>query len=360
MTTITLDRVVKRYTRSSLGVQEVITAVDHVSMKIAPGEVMVFLGPSGCGKTTLLRLIAGLETADSGCVLYDDVPLEEIPFDQRGIGMVFQERALVPHWKSRRNIGFFLELRKREVELPERLERISEITGIGIEKLLERKPPQLSGGEQQRVAVARALTRDLRVLLFDEPFSNLDAKLRSSARIELKRLLREFPTTAVYVTHDQVEAMALADRIALMNEGRLEQIGTYRQLYQTPINLFVATFIGTVPINLFAGHAQGGRWQSASFGGYPIRQDLPNGTPVILAIRPEFIHLAGTGTPARVEYVTPLFSERTQLVEVQREGERWSLIVPLAERVHAGQMIWCTLDSDGILYFDPVTGRRIG
>ena len=173
------------------------------------------------------------------------MPLSEIPTWDRGIGMVFQDGALMPHWEAERSVGFFLWLRKREAEVPVRVARIAEITGFGLEKLMKRRPSQLSGGEKQRVAIARALTRDPNVFLFDEPFSSLDAKLRASARVELKRLLREFPVTSIYVTHDQHEAIALAHRIAVMRAGKIEQIGDYQTLYENPLNLFVATFLGT-------------------------------------------------------------------------------------------------------------------
>ena len=183
--------------------------------------------------------------------------------------MVFQEGALMPHWEAEKSVGFFMWLRKRETEVPARVARISEVTGIGLDKLMDRKPSQLSGGEKQRVAIARALTRDPRVFLFDEPFSSLDAKLRTSARVELKRLLHEFPVTSVYVTHDQNEAVSLAHRIAVMRAGTIEQIGDYQTLYENPRNLFVATFIGVPTINLFEGKVNGHRWQGQTFRPLP-------------------------------------------------------------------------------------------
>jgi multiple sugar transport system ATP-binding protein len=360
VTVITLDRVSKRFKQTIEDEPAQIVAAEDISLKIADGEVLALLGPSGCGKTTVLRMIAGLEKPDSGQVMFDGVPLAEVPPEDRGIGMVFQDKALIPHWESRRNIGFFLELRKREDELPERIRRISQITGVGIEQILDRRPGQLSGGEQQRVAIARALARDLRLLLFDEPFSNLDAKLRASARVELKRLLQEFPTTTVYVTHDQLEAVALADRIAVMREGRLEQIGPHRLLYDMPINLFVATFIGVPTINLFEGQAHGGLWQGGGFGGFPLRSDLPDGTPVTLGVRPEFIHLAPEGVQAVITHASPFFPERHWLVDVEAGAERWSLQVPLEEHVEPGAKVACAFDPAGLLFFDTRTGRRIG
>jgi ABC-type sugar transport system ATPase subunit len=201
-------------------------ALEDISLTIRPGEVLGVLGPSGCGKTTLLKVVAGLIQPTSGQVLYDNIPLEQIPMRERGIGIVFQSYALYPHLPSIDNIGFFLRLRKREEEIPERVREISEFMRIDLKPLLARKPPTLSGGEKQRIAIARCLARDPKIFLFDEPFSNLDAKLRSSARLELKRLLQKYQVTSIYVTHDQHEAIALSDRIALLNRGRLEQIGS--------------------------------------------------------------------------------------------------------------------------------------
>ncbi len=360
MTTVIVERVTKKFVQDDGDAGSVAVAVDDVSLRIYPGETLALLGPSGCGKTTLLRLIAGLETPDSGTVLYDNVPLDEIPHEERGVGMVFQEDALMPHWVSRLNIDFFLRLRRREEELPERLLRISEITGIDIDHLLDRFPDQLSGGERQRVSIARALARDLEILLCDEPFASLDAAYRSKARLELKRLLSEFSVTTVYVTHDQLEAMALADRIAVMNEGRIEQIGTYRQLYETPQSIVVATFVGVPTINLFTGQAVGGKWHGENFGGYPIRHDLPSNSPITMGIRPEYIHLAGDGVPGVVDEVTKFFSERHQLVDVHLGGEEWTLQIPLDVTVHHGDTIYSAIDPAGLLYFDPATGARIG
>ncbi|MFW5708707.1 MAG: ABC transporter ATP-binding protein [Chloroflexota bacterium] len=359
MTILTIDHVTKRFTsREDSG--RVTTAVDDVSLRIDSGEMLAIIGPSGCGKSTLLRLIAGLEKPDSGEVLYDREPLSEIPMEDRGIGMVFQEGALMPHWDAEHNISFFYRLRQREFEVPGRVQRISQITGIGLETLMARRPRQLSGGEKQRVAVARALTRDLRLLLFDEPFSNLDAKLRSHARIELKRLLREFPVTSVYVTHDQDEAATLGDRIAVMNGGQIEQIGSYRHLYESPLNLFVAKFFGRPAMNVFDGSVKDGVWHGENFGGYPIRSDLADGTPVTMGIRPQHMYLEEDGVPGVVDVIFPHLSERYQLVEVWLASERWSLALPMHIRLEVGQTIYCGLDAAQIHYFDTVRGNRIG
>ncbi len=361
MTAVTLQHIYKTFAQDTASGQRGVAAINDLSLKIASGEVLAVLGPSGCGKSTLLRIIAGLTQPDRGEVFYDQDDLRDIPPEQRGVGMVFQDGALIPHWIAERNIGFFLFLRHREDELPERITRISQITGFGLETLLERRPGQLSGGERQRVAVARALARDPRVFLFDEPFSNLDARLRAHARVELKRLLREFPVTSVYVTHDQVEAVALAHRVAVMRAGRIEQIDTYQALYYNPINLFVATFIGTPTINLFEGSVEDHRWQGMHFGGFPIRTDLPEHDKVILGVRPEGILLTGDeGVPASVLSVMPYFPERFNLIEVDGGGEQWHITAPLETVVTPGETVHCALDPEAALYFDARTGQRIG
>jgi multiple sugar transport system ATP-binding protein len=360
MTTVILDHVSKKYQQESGLETRFVTAVNDVYLKIASGDVLAILGPSGCGKSTLLRMVAGLLKPDKGHVLYDEVDLNTIPLRERGIGMVFQEGALVPHWEARKSVGFFLELRKREAEVPERLKQISKITGIGLDDLLERRPRQLSGGEKQRIGIARALARDMRVLLFDEPFANLDAKYRTEARVELKRLLNAFPITSIYVTHDQVEAIALSHKIAVMREGRLEQVGPFQQLHDNPQNLFVATFIGTPIMNLFDGRIQNGQWHGENFGGFPIRKDLAEGTKVTAGIRPQHIHTASGGVYGVVDEIMPYFAERFQLITVHLSGERWLLTVPLDQPIEHGSTIQCAFDPAQILYFDTRTGQRIG
>lgn len=360
MTTITLNHIYKRFEQTTEGGSREVVAIDNLSLKILSGEVLAVLGPSGCGKSTLLRIIAGLTAPDKGEVLYDNQHIDEIPLGDRGIGMVFQEGALIPHWIAEENIGFFLRLRHREREIPERVSRISQITGFGLELLMDRHPRQLSGGERQRVAVARALARDPRVFLFDEPFSNLDAKLRTTARIELKRLLHEFPVTSVYVTHDQIEAVSLAHRIAVMRAGKIEQVGDYQTLYENPVNRFVASFIGTPSINLFEGYVHEHHWQGINFGGFPIRHDLPEESRVTLGVRPEGVELAADGIVAQVETVTPYFAERFWLVEVKAGNEYWHLLTPMDTRLQVGEIVHCRLKPDALLFFDTDTGQRIG
>ena len=334
-------------------------AVNDVSLRVPAGDSVAIVGPSGCGKTTLLRVIAGLQAPDSGRVTYNHVPLKEIPNTERGIGMVFQDYALIPHWETGRTVGFFLHLRQRDEEVPERVRQVSSITGVGIEHLLGRFPRELSGGEKQRVAIARAFARDLSILLFDDPFANLDAKFRATARLELRRLLDRFPVTMVLVTHDQHEAAALAKRIVLMRDGKIEQAGPYTLLYENPINLFVAGFIGLPAYSFFAGEARAGHWQGESFGPYPLRSDLADGTDVTLAIRPKHIHLQSGGVPAVVEAITPNFGERHLLLDVWLGKERWQIQAPLETQVERGQTVYCMLDAREALYFDTRSGQRL-
>lgn len=359
MTILTVEHVHKQFGMDNEG-RQTVQALSDISFKMPAGEVLALLGPSGCGKSTLLRLIAGLLRPDRGRILYDGVDIQQIPHRERGIGMVFQEFALVPHWESEQTIGFFLRLRKREREIPQRIRTIATITGISIHHLLSRRPAQLSGGEKQRVAIARALARDLRILLLDEPFANLDAKFRTESRIELKRLLHNFPVTTVYVTHDQMEATALADRIAIMREGRLEQIGTYDHLYTSPVNLFVAEFFGAPKMNLFHGVVHAGMWFGETFGGLPIRNDLADESLVTAGIRPEHIILQSDGVPAVVDNIQTYYAERYQLLEVWLGKERWSLSAPLDLQVRRGETIYCALKRDEVLYFNTRTGTRIG
>jgi ABC-type sugar transport system ATPase subunit len=360
MTTIVLDHVSKNFTQSSALTTTIIKAVDHVYLRINSGDVLAILGPSGCGKSTLLRLAAGLLQPDSGTVYYDDQNLADIPLRERGIGMVFQDRALVPHWETRKSVGFFLSLRHREEEVPERLKQISKITGFGLDHLLGRKPAQLSGGEQQRIGIARALARDMRLLLFDEPFANLDAKYRTEARIELKRLLNAYPVTSIYVTHDQTEAIALSHKIAVMRDGRLEQVGTFQQLYDNPHNIFVATFVGVPIMNLFPGRIENGHWHGENFGGFPVRRDLPDGTKVTLGIRPQRIHLMHGGVYGVVDEIMPFFAERFQLITVHLGGEHWNVTAPLEQPVERGSTIQCAIEPEYVHFFDTQTGHRIG
>ncbi|MAU11919.1 MAG: sugar ABC transporter ATP-binding protein [Anaerolineaceae bacterium] len=349
MTRITVDHVSKEYKISSL--DKPLLAVDDITLQIKSGEGVAILGPSGSGKTTLLRLIAGLESPDSGAVYYEDRSLREIAENERNIGMVFQDYALIPHWEAQRTIGFFLRLRRREGEVPAHVRRVSHITGVGLDHLLGRFPKQLSGGEKQRVAIARAFARDLNILLFDEPFANLDAKFRATARLELRRLLNEFSVTSVIVTHDQHEAASLSERIVLLRDGHIEQIGPYEHLLQDPDNLFVASFIGTPQFNFFQGVVRDGQWRHPLLGNVSLPVRVAEGTPVTVGIRPEHVCLVSEGIPGKVTTVTPYFTERYILAEVTNGAASWQVQLSVDHHIERGEQVHCRFLEDGIYFF---------
>ena len=356
MTVVAVENVSKRFGLETGGS---VLAVDNVSLNVNEGDALAIVGPSGCGKTTLLRIIAGLETPDSGIVRYDGVLLDDTERRERGIGMVFQNYALIPQWESQRTIGFFLKLRKREHEVPERVRRVSHITGFGIEQLMDKFPNQLSGGEKQRVAIARAFARDLKLLLFDEPFANLDAKFRANARVEARKLLSEFNTTTIYVTHDQLEAATMADKIIVMRSGRVEQIGAYQAVFNDPDTMFVAQFVGIPSMNLFEGEVWQGHWQGENFGAFPIdNPDIADGTQVVMGIRPQDIHLGGD-VAGVVDAITPFFAERYQVLDVWLAGEEWSVQVPLDDSFTIGQTYQFRVDKEKLYFFHAETGQRI-
>jgi multiple sugar transport system ATP-binding protein len=278
-----------------------VRAVDRVSLQVTDGEFLVLVGPSGCGKTTLLRMIAGLEETSGGSISIGDRRVDGLPPGERDLAMVFQNYALYPHMTVRRNMGFALELRKLpKAEIERRVLEAAETLGLG--DLLERRPKELSGGQRQRVALGRAIVRQPAAFLFDEPLSNLDARLRVQMRAELKRLHRRLRTTAVYVTHDQEEAMTLGDRVVVMKDGTVQQIGRPLDVYQRPANRFVAGFVGMPPMNLIRGTVAGG-----TFEGEGLRLALPGRADVaeaILGIRPE--HLSCRGSGLRVSVIEPL------------------------------------------------------
>ncbi len=335
-------------------------AVDDLSLTIKNGETISILGPSGCGKTTLLKIIAGLLHPDAGEVLYDSIALRDIPMAERGIGMVFQNYALYPHLESRENIGFYDLIHKHPEKIPERIHHIVNVMGVNIEHLLSRKPPTLSGGEQQRVAVARCLARDPKLFLFDEPLSNLDAKLRTETRLQLHRLLRHYKITSVYVTHDQTEAIALADRIAIMRDGKIEQIGTFQALYDTPVSAFVAEFFGTPPMNLFPGHIWEDRWEGSGLTVSPIRPGLSLGQAVWLGIRPEHIEIVEEGIPATVDYIEPILTQQRQFLYMNVGRQRCVAVIGLDRHPAPGDTLYLSFPTERLYFFDKNTGARIG
>jgi multiple sugar transport system ATP-binding protein len=304
--------------RKQFGNTHVLHGID---LEIADGEFVVLVGPSGCGKSTLLRMLAGLEEISDGEIAIDGSVVNDVDSKDRDIAMVFQSYALYPHMTVRENMGFSLRLRKAEARvIDERVARAAEI--LNLMPYLDRLPKALSGGQRQRVAMGRAIVRDPKVFLFDEPLSNLDAKLRVAMRTEIKALHQRLKTTTVYVTHDQIEAMTMADRIAVMNDGRIEQLGEPLALYDHPDNLFVAQFIGSPAMNVFDGRIvsrAGERLVEALGAHWPIPPDAggAEGHEVKYGIRPEHIALGGDeGIAARVVVVEPMGAETEIVVEV--------------------------------------------
>lgn len=334
------------------------TKVLHgVSLDINDGEFMVLVGPSGCGKSTLLRMLAGLEDITAGNIAIDGRVVNEIESKDRDIAMVFQGYALYPHMTVAENMEFSLRLRNEDRKVVDG--RVGEAAKIlNLEPYLHRFPRELSGGQRQRVAMGRAIVRDPKVFLFDEPLSNLDAKLRVAMRAEIKALHQRLKTTTVYVTHDQVEAMTMADRIAVMNEGRIEQLGRPLELYDRPANLFVAQFIGSPMMNVFDGVAQGGAIEALG-ARWPVPPGtaLQEGRMVKYGIRPVHFELATSGITAQVVVVEPMGAE-TELVA--RIGEQ-SFVVTVHGRaaVGPGDKIHLAPQAQNAHLFDALSGQRI-
>ncbi|PTE08159.1 ABC transporter ATP-binding protein [Mesorhizobium helmanticense] len=290
MATLSIDKITKAFGS--------VTVIPELSLTIPDGEFCVLVGPSGCGKSTLLRIIAGLEPVNSGRILVDGVDMSEAEPPERGVAMVFQSYALYPHMDVGRNIGFGLEIaRTPSAEIAERVRRAAD--KLRLSSYLRRKPRELSGGQRQRVAIGRAITRKPKLFLLDEPLSNLDAALRVGMRVEIARLKAELASTMIYVTHDQVEAMTLADRIVVMDGGRIEQVGTPLELYHRPANLFVAGFIGSPAMNFLNGRVASVQDKQATVRlalgpmlDIPISRPLEPGDDVVLGVRPEHILLS--------------------------------------------------------------------
>jgi sn-glycerol 3-phosphate transport system ATP-binding protein len=343
-------------------------ALDGINLLVHDGETMAVLGPSGCGKSTLLRVVAGL-TSYEGHIYYDDLLVDDIKPFERNIGMVFQNYALYPQLNGYGNLSFTFWVRHRPVqEAEERIRATSEVMGIGFDELLKHQPGQLSGGEQQRLALGRALVRDPDLFLFDEPLSNLDAKLRVRTRGEVKRLLQCFGHTAFYVTHDQIEAAALGDRLAILRAGKVEQVGTYAILYERPINTFVAGFLGSPPMTLLSGTLnEHGVWQCSDLE-IPVPQIISNclrvGWSLVLGIRPEHACLATDGSPTLVGQVIHIerdLPRRVQTLYIEHTPLPYiAVTVPPSERVQLGDQVPVLLSRDKLTFFDGKTGMRIG
>jgi multiple sugar transport system ATP-binding protein len=293
-----------------------VEVIPKLSVEIEDGEFVVLVGPSGCGKSTLLRMIAGLEEISDGAIAIDGEIINDVPAKGRDIAMVFQNYALYPHMTVADNMGFALKINGRpRREIGERVDRAAGI--LGLHNLLGRFPRQLSGGQRQRVAMGRAIVRDPKVFLFDEPLSNLDAKLRVQMRTEIRGLHQRLKTTTVYVTHDQVEAMTMADKIVVMNAGRIEQVGTPLDVYDHPANLFVAGFIGSPAMNFVSGQISDGKF----IGDSGLSLPLPPGAPkaqrrVVYGVRPEHLNIEpGSGATMAVEVVEPTGAETLVLFD---------------------------------------------
>ncbi len=332
--------------------------VRGVSIDIADGEFVVLVGPSGCGKSTLLRMVAGLESITGGEIRIGERRINELPPKDRDIAMVFQNYALYPHMSVAENMGFSLRIRKApQAEIDAAVKRAAEI--LGLTHLLDRQPRQLSGGQRQRVAMGRAIVRDPQVFLFDEPLSNLDAKLRVAMRSEIKELHQRLKTTTIYVTHDQIEAMTMADRIVVMHEGVVSQVGTPLELYDRPGNTFVAGFIGSPAMNFLKGRVDGGSFHADGGAVLPCPQgrQLAPGRCVTYGIRPEHFQLHGEGLPAQVVVVEPTGSETQVIVRVGGQ----ELACVFRDRISAapGSTLHIAPDPDRVHLFDEGSGLRI-
>jgi multiple sugar transport system ATP-binding protein len=364
-----------------------VTAVDGVSLTIGSGEFLVLVGPSGCGKSTLLRMIAGLERLSDGTISIGERDVTDLPPRARDVAMVFQSYALYPHMTVRENLGYGLRVRKTpKHQIEDRVSRAAQL--LGLDQLLDRKPSALSGGQRQRVAMGRAIVREPQAFLMDEPLSNLDAKLRVSMRAQLGALHARLATTTVYVTHDQIEAMTLGQRVAVMREGRIQQVDTPQELYTRPANLFVAAFIGSPAMNLVEAEIADGELR---FGGYSILLGMPGAAPaghVIAGIRPEAFEDAAFADPSlpqldvRVEVVEELGADthvifavdapRVEVSEVREaagdedaalvavEGSLFTARVDPGTAARPGAQLRLAVDPARFHYFDPETGLRLG
>jgi multiple sugar transport system ATP-binding protein len=337
-------------------------AVDALDLTIEDGEFMVLVGPSGSGKTTALRMLAGLEEIDAGAVFIGERDVSDIPPKQRDVAMIFQNYALYPYLTVAANIGFPLRIagiKKREREL-----RVAEVAKmLGLTEFLGRKPAQLSGGQRQRVAMGRAIIRTPSVFLMDEPLSNLDAKLRVQMRADIAALQSDLGITTVYVTHDQAEAMTLGHKVAVLHQGRLQQCGPPRELYERPANVFVAGFIGSPAMNLCTVPVQNG---SASLGGVDV--PVPRGTglngrtSLVVGVRPESLDVAGEGIPARVDVIEDVGADAYVFCSAELGGETTRLVARTDAR-HApeqGERVALLPRSDEAHLFDPTSGERLG
>jgi multiple sugar transport system ATP-binding protein len=351
MATVSLRSLSKRYPGSES------LAVDSVSLEVAHGEFMVLLGPSGCGKSTTLRMIAGLESISSGELAIEGRRVNDVPAKDRDIAMVFQSYALYPHMSVLDNLAF--GLRRRRIERGEIERRVREVAAtLGLADLLKRKPHALSGGQRQRVALGRAIVRDPKVFLFDEPLSNLDAALRVGMRGELIKLHHRLGATMIYVTHDQVEAMTMGDRICIMHGGKVAQIGAPLEVYRNPADLFVASFLGSPPTNLIPSRFNG---EALHVGEATLRLPRSSVQEPIFGIRPEDIRIDGAAphTEGEILAVEPLGAET--ILRVRLTGIAADVLVrgPRSVNAKVGERVPLAYDLAAAHLFDPATRKRI-
>jgi multiple sugar transport system ATP-binding protein len=359
MASVTFDKATRLYPGSTR------PAVDALDLSVADGEFLVLVGPSGCGKSTSLRMLAGLEEVNEGNILIGDRNVTDVPPKDRDIAMVFQNYALYPHMTVAENMGFALKI--AGVNKDERATRVLEAAKLlDLEPYLGRKPKALSGGQRQRVAMGRAIVRQPQVFLMDEPLSNLDAKLRVQTRTQIASLQRRLGVTTVYVTHDQTEALTMGDRIAVLKDGVLQQVGTPRDLYERPNNIFVAGFIGSPAMNLFQTDLTE---EGIKFGNTVVRIDRTtlagiSGKKVTIGIRPEDVTVAssGNGLPVDVDVIEELGADGNLYGHADVEGNRVDLCVRVDGRAHpnAGDKVYVTPKEGHLHLFDVESGERVG
>jgi len=351
MAQMQINDVVKTYGKT--------TVVHGISIDIEDGEFIVIVGPSGCGKSTLLRMVAGLEEITAGEVHIGDRLVNALEPKDRNIAMVFQNYALYPHMSVRGNMAYGLKLRKlRKQEIVRRVNKAAAL--LQIEELLDRKPRQLSGGQRQRVAMGRAIVREPDVFLFDEPLSNLDAKLRVQMRLEIRRLQQRLQVTSLYVTHDQVEAMTMADRLVVINQGRAEQIGTPMEIYEDPDTRFVAGFIGSPAMNFLPVTLQGQQLQIGPDITLPMPKASTHQGPAILGIRPEHFTLPANNWPElgiTIDIIEPLGAE--SLIHGHIKDQELVIKLPTAIATAASDKLTVAINPQRFYLFEPDSGRRI-
>jgi multiple sugar transport system ATP-binding protein len=333
-------------------------AIKGIDLTIEQGEFMVFVGPSGCGKSTLLRLIAGLERIDRGQLHLEQRDITHLASSQRDLAMVFQSYALYPHMSVYENMSFALKLAHVDPSvIRQKVQRAADILNLG--PYLKRTPRELSGGQRQRVAIGRAIVREPKVFLFDEPLSNLDAKLRVAMRAEIKALHQRLKTTTVYVTHDQIEAMTMADRIVVMHDGIVEQIGTPLELFDRPSNLFVAQFIGSPAMNVFKGAVQGGAVHAlgAQWAMPANVTSATQGQQVYFGIRPSDLNLASSGISAKVVVVEPTGAETELLLQIGEQS--LTLVMHGRTDVKPDDTVYLQFDANKAHVFDATNEQRL-